>query len=525
MTVQRELPQASRLAVGARPLPTPLGPLVRRARGLAGRFPVVLACAVTAGLHLMFLTGAPTPDEGGFAVVARHWNDPGPWLYGPQWVDRPPLLIAIFAVADRLGPYGTRIVVTLAAVALVAALAWAARIAGGPVAERWAAWVACAFGSSVFLSTQALNGEILAAPFVALAIAGSLAAIRRHGAWTVLAGLSAGCALLVKQNFGDGVAFGVVLLALTALRETRLRRGALLVGGFVAGVLVAFLAAVVWAQGRGGLSALAYAMYGFRFDAAHVMASWSTAAPDHRFRQLLLLALASGQVSLLVLLGLGHVRRLRRLSPLSWAITAAATVELVAILGGGNFWAHYLIGLIPTVALASGLAARRRQPVRRWVRPVVVFALLASVLPAPVWAVVEHRVNSTSSTVTTADWLRASAHPGDTLVVPYTHADVLDLSGLTPGYAFSWSLPIRTRDPDLTLLVDTLSGRHAPDWVVRWDSAHLWGLDPTDRVEQALERHYRTVATVCGHAVWLHRGLHRTLAPIAPTEDNCHGMV
>jgi 4-amino-4-deoxy-L-arabinose transferase-like glycosyltransferase len=525
MTLQHELTGTAGGLIADRPGRPAPHRVVRRARALADRAPVLLACAVTAGLHLMFLTGAPTSDEGGFAMVARHWNDPGPWLYGPQWVDRPPLLIAIFDLADHLGPYGTRIVATVAAVGLVAAVGWAARIAGGAVAARWAAWAACAFGSSVFLSTQALNGEILAAPMVALAMAAALAGLRRHGAWVLLAGLSAGCAVLVKQNFVDGIAFGAVLILLTAVRERDLRRGVLLVGGFALGVLVALLGAVLWAQGRGGPSALAYAMYGFRLDAAHVMASWSSAAPDRRLRQLLLLALASGQVSLLVLLALGHVRRLRRLSPLAWAFAAAVSIELAGILGGGNFWAHYLIGLIPTVALASGLAARRRQPVRRWVRPVVVLALLASLVTGPFWAVVEARVNGTSSGVSTAQWLRASAQPGDTLVIPYTHADVLGLSGLAPAYPFSWSLPIRTRDPHLTLLVDTLRARDAPTWVVRWDPPHLWGLDPGNRVEDALRRHYREVATVCGHGVWLHRGATRTLAPVPTGTNSCHGMV
>jgi hypothetical protein len=339
------------------------------------------------------------------------------------------------------------------------------------------------------------------------------------------AGALAGSAVLVKQNFVDAIAFALVFLMLTAARERHLRRGVLLVTGFLAGVAVPLALAVWWAQDRGGLSALVYAMYGFRLDAAHVMANWSSAAPHRRFQQLMLIALGSGQVVLLVLLALGHVRRLRRLSPMAWAIAAALTVELVAILGGGNFWAHYLIGLVPMVALATGFAARHRQPVRRWIRPVAVFAVVATLVLDPVWAIVEHDQNPTSSTASVGRWLRDSAQPGDTLVIPYTHADVLDLSGLAPAYPFSWSLPIRTRDPHLSILVSTLTGPDAPDWVVRWDPAHLWGLDPDNRVDAALTAHYREVGRVCGHAVWLHAGLHRTLAPPPSTKDDCHGMV
>ena len=42
-------------------------------------------------------------------MVAQHWQQGGRFLYGPQWVDRPPGLIALFAAAEHLGPYGVRL--------------------------------------------------------------------------------------------------------------------------------------------------------------------------------------------------------------------------------------------------------------------------------------------------------------------------------------------------------------------------------------------------------------------------------
>jgi hypothetical protein len=122
-----------------------------------------------------------------------------------------------------------------------------------------------------------------------------------------------------------------------------------------------------------------------------------------------------------------------------------------------------------------------------------------------------------------AGWLHASARPGDTIAVPFTHANVIDMSGLAPGYPYSWSLPVRTLDPRLTLLRSTLAGAHAPTWVVRWDPPHSWGLDPHNRIGKVLRRHYREVATACGHPVWLHDGVRRHLAPDL-TEEECHGV-
>ena len=87
------------------------------------RHSVVLACVATLLVHLLSLTVRLGADEGGFAMVARSWRDGGPYLYGAQWVDRPPGLITLFDVAGHFGAYGVRLTAGLLAVALVAGLA------------------------------------------------------------------------------------------------------------------------------------------------------------------------------------------------------------------------------------------------------------------------------------------------------------------------------------------------------------------------------------------------------------------
>ena len=95
----------------------------RRVDGWTRRHSVLLAVTATLLVHLLSLTRRLGPDEGGFAMVAQHWNQAVGFLYGPQWVDRPPGLIALFATVEHLGPYGVRLGATLAAVLLVGALA------------------------------------------------------------------------------------------------------------------------------------------------------------------------------------------------------------------------------------------------------------------------------------------------------------------------------------------------------------------------------------------------------------------
>jgi hypothetical protein len=244
--------------------------------------------------------------------------------------------------------------------------------------------------------------------------------------------------------------------------------------------------------------------------------SW--AAPLHRLEDLAQLALLSGLLFLLAHLAVAHLGRLRRLDPPPWAVAATAGVELVGVLAGENFWPHYLIALIPMVALAAGLSVNRRMPGWRWTRRLVVASAVTTALVSPVAAI--GAAGASSQPSTTGRWVAASAQPGDTLTVPFTHANVIAAAGLEPSYPYSWSLPVRTLDPDLSLLTSTLTGPTAPTWVVPWDDLHTWGLDLSNQVEAALGTDYRPVAVVCGHPVWLHDGVNRHLATV-PSASAC----
>ena len=96
---------------------------------------LAVAAAVLLGvaLRLPFLTDPLEPDEAGYLLVARQWHLLDAHLYGHLWVDRPPLLVLLFRLADTWGPYGVR----LLGVAAVAVLGTAAGSAGavGSVSE------------------------------------------------------------------------------------------------------------------------------------------------------------------------------------------------------------------------------------------------------------------------------------------------------------------------------------------------------------------------------------------------------
>jgi hypothetical protein len=281
---------------------------------------------------------------------------------------------------------------------------------------------------------------------------------------------------------------------------------------FLVGVSGPLWWAAAWAGQHGGASALAYAMFRFRAQAGDVIADRSWRAPETRLVDLVWLALGSGMLLLAAQVLFSQRRALLARSPLVWAVTVTAGMELLGITLGASYWPHYLIGLVPMLVFATGVACRPRARSRTATRWLVLAVAAATLLTAPVAAFAMHAHRSRPYLV--GRWLASSSKEGDTVVVPFTHANVIQASGLASPYPYSWSLPVRTRDPGLTLLTHTLDDGHiAPTWVVRWDAPHSWGLDPHSSVAHALDAHYREVAVVCGRAVWLHRGLDRAIGP------------
>ena len=80
---------------------TPPTPWRRR----IGTAPKSWVIAMAVGVCLAWLPFAGrslSPDEAGYLIVGGQWAE-GSSLYGDFWVDRPPVLIAIFEAADALG--------------------------------------------------------------------------------------------------------------------------------------------------------------------------------------------------------------------------------------------------------------------------------------------------------------------------------------------------------------------------------------------------------------------------------------
>ena len=181
--------------------------------------------------------------------------------------------------------------------------------------------------------------------------------------------------------------------------------------------------------------------------------------------------------------------------------------ETCSVLLGGSYWNHYLVQLVAPLSVLVGVAAARAFT---GMRP-----LIAATLSSREW---RGRVALPwQHTSLGAAWARRS--PGwrvpRTRSSPSTDIRATRASGLASPYPYLWSLPAKTRDPDLHLLAEVLSGPQASTWFVTWRS-HLGNVGSGQRLGlpgpgRALPPGGRSE----GHTIYLLNGVRRR----APTLD------
>jgi len=478
---------------------------------------IVSAVVVAAVLvRLPFLTVLPSPDEAGLLLVAGQWHD-GTSLYGDYWVDRPPLLLTLFEIASAAGGVvALRVIGIVAAVVTIVLCALAAARLAGARAAVWTAVAAAVLTTSPWLGADRVNGELLAAPWVAATVLAGVRAVEEpaRARWALAAGAFVVGAVATKQNHVEGGVFLVALLLASALGRTiSWRTAGRLLALAVAGAVAALTVVVLWAWVRGTHPAdLFDAVVTFRIRAAEVLSSTPSKGALQRRWELLGRAMVAGQLLMVaIVLAAPFVRRFRR--PVPFALAASTLFAGVSIVLGGSYWNHYLVQLAVPVAVGVGLVAART---RVFVPLVLAYAVAAAVVGV---VTVRPVLAAPDSLVAAGRYIGEAAHAGDTVVNTWGRPDLVHASGLRSPYEQLWSLPVRTDDQDLERFAGVLEGPDAPTWLVTRGSLAAPSLRPA-HAEEVTSRLYRPVARVCSRWILLRKDVTRTL-PDRPPEVRC----
>jgi hypothetical protein len=489
---------------------------------------VCLAATLALTVRLPFIGRTVYPDEGGYLLVVRHWHSHGPFLYGNFFVDRPPLLMVLYRLSDAIGGVEPlRLFAAFSVAGMAVAAGWGGWMVSGARGARWASFIAAVLASSPLLDANEADGEILAVPIVMVSCVLAIAAARpaqskfRRQLYAMLAGLTGTAALLVKQNLVDALVFAVVLFAASAATKTLSRAAAS--RGFTAlfaGAAVPILGVIGWATfASTGVHDLWFALYGFRTQAFHVILSHSFAAPERRLDTLLIVGVQTGMFLLVAVYILAQLRTRGPRQPLSIATVCMLAAAILGIAVGASYWLHYLIELIPALALASADLARAPARSVIWAaRTAVVVTVAASVIAVGSAVTAPSSPYSRKATAV-ADWLHRAAEPSDSIFVTYGHADIVAASGLRPpAYPYLWSLPMRALDPAVTQLSGLLEKPERPTWLVVWNDLNSWHIDDSGHLQSAITTNYSVAAQVCGHTVYLAKGERRE----RPPQPVCH---
>ncbi|HJR90119.1 MAG TPA: hypothetical protein VJ782_08205 [Aeromicrobium sp.] len=473
-------------------------------RRFAGPIVTVAAALAAIAAWLPFLRTPLMPDEAGFLTLGEQWG-PGKSLYGDYWVDRPPLLIAIYSAISAFataGPSpdgamspGVRLFGGgIAGLTVLLAAALARQVApDSTVARIGAPLLTLALVSSPLLGFPITNGELLALPF---AFAGLVFLVRalqspaRRGAvaLAMAAGAFALAAAMIKQNVVDVFVFALVALIGLSRRTGAWKR---LAAGFLGGSALALGAIVGFASTRGTSPAdLWHAVVVFRYHASALIGSnISDERADRLFLVIEAFFVSGCGVVLVVLAPIVANAARHHLEParyLAWPTIAMAAWEVIAAGISGSYWLHYITGLIPGVVLLVILAA----PLARWRTFVVAGVGLALAVNAGVWAYRITDPPQSAEDARVSNYLLSRSAPGDRAIIGFGHPNVLAGTGLRNPYPYIWSLPMRVHDPHLREVRQVLAGPEAPRWFVVHSDTPLWWNDEASDERDYVKRHY-----------------------------------
>lgn len=468
----------------------------------------ILYCsALCVALRLPFINVPLNIDEGGDSFVARAWGSTQGSLYGGSWLDRPPLLVVLYKIGALGGDLGVRLLGMAAAILLVAGTMLIANNISGLRAARITGLIMAIMSSSVVLGAVFTSNEILATVPVTYSILALLHARESDRArwWLFQAGFLASCALLIKQSFADVLVAGAVFLFVSWAVRDRSRFTFAWIPWWIAGVATPLIATLAWFHFYSvGIRQFLYAVIGFRIDS---LADQATSAPSASYMFIHLglpIIIASGCLIPLPWAVSGLLKR--RTDPqVSLTLATWLVVGILGIAGGGNYFPHYFIQPLAALAVLSGcaIAASRRRYLGAATAGMFVIIAIANIVVGVSLVKVDP---PQQRTLAVSKYLRANAHPDDSLYVMYARANLLYYTDMKSPYPYAWHMMVRAvpkAQTDLRALLKSPSKR--PTWIVVWQGPTDFGLDKSGQTRQLIQDHYVQTDQICGKAILIRK--------------------
>jgi hypothetical protein len=213
---------------------------------------------------------------------------------------------------------------------------------------------------------------------------------------------------------------------------------------------------------------------------------------------------ALGPMAIVALPGLRRSPLLARL----WVAVAA-----LAVIGGGNFHAHYYQQLVPPLGLLAGVgvAAMWDARPRAWVAASAVAAAASLAFTAPLWfdsADAQARAVFPNDPHLQSDgavvrYVRAHTRPDQRIFVLWAAADIYYLADRDPAVRYMWYRNIQAIPGALGEARQALAGPDPPALVVIVNLPA--GIDRTGATGRILQERYRRVAVVSGIPIYAPR--------------------
>lgn len=460
---------------------------------------LVIVLVLGIAVRIFFLNLPMIHDEGGYALAARGWFEGTGQLYDDLWISRPQGIFVIYGITMKSFGYGVvafRSMALVFAILTVLAIWYFARRWSTPQTALLAAFISTMLLGSPTLEGYTANAEIFSGMPTAFAAFWLLR--QAQTGWTrrglLGIGVLIGLATLLKPS---GVTFwpaALLFLALTTndpWRE-RAKRG----GWLTLGLMFTGVATLVhgWTL---GFSDFFYATFSYRLQlqsAASVgilhnlrAIGWMLINAAEFFLLIVLVWIFRLRLPLLPVLAVPPksdgplwwlplwLRKLRTNDPGGLILVLWIAASVAGVVMGGDYWTHYLILVVPPVAIWLARAIDGIVHALVGWRQYLAAIMFALLLILPYGVAMDgtdgiyqrlYRHPGYPSQNEVARYIRENSEPNQTIFVAFDQASIYYLSDRKPAFRHLYDQELRALPDSYADIIAILNSDQRPVYII-----------------------------------------------------------